>query len=93
VLHQINRQEGRHRLARALCYGQKGELRQHYKEGQEDQLAALGLVLNAVILWTRYMDVAVAQMRAQGLEVRDADPNLTAMTRVQAISFDLIHPS
>jgi TnpA family transposase len=51
ALHQINRQEGRHRLARAVFYGQKGELRQRYREGQEDQLSALGLVLNLLILW------------------------------------------
>jgi hypothetical protein len=38
---------------------------QAYREGQEDQLGALGLVLNAVVLWTtRYLDAAVAQLRA-----------------------------
>jgi len=37
-------------------------------------LGALGLVVNMLVLWTtRYMDVALAQMRAQGLEVRDED--------------------
>jgi len=74
VLQQINRQEGRHRAARALCYGQKGELRQHYQEGQEDQLAALGLVLNALILWnTRYIQRALDAYRAVGGEVRPED--------------------
>ena len=74
VLHQINRQEGRHRAARALAYGQKGELRQHYKEGQEDQLAALGLVLNMVILWnTRYMQRVLDAYRAEGGEARPED--------------------
>jgi len=63
-LHQINRQEGRHRLARAVFYGQKGELRQHYREGQEDQLSALGLVLNLLILWnTRYTQRILEYMR------------------------------
>ncbi len=43
-------------------------------EGQEDQLGALGLVLNAVTMWnTRYTDAAVAQLRAQGYPVDDAD--------------------
>ncbi len=28
----------------------RGELRQRYKEGQEDQIGALGLVLNVVVL-------------------------------------------
>jgi len=86
VLHQINRQEGRHRLARALCYGQKGELRQHYKEGQEDQLAALGLVLNAVILWnTRYAQRALETLRAEGVAVRPEDSE-----RLSPLGFDHI---
>ncbi|MFI9358600.1 Tn3 family transposase [Streptomyces lydicus] len=35
---------------------------------------ALGLVLNALVLFnTRYMDAAVAQLRADGHEVRDED--------------------
>jgi len=39
-----NRGEGRHSLARAIFHGQRGELRQRYREGQEDQLGVLGLV-------------------------------------------------
>lgn len=40
----------------------------------EDQLGLLGLVLNAVVLWTtRYIDAAVAQLRVEGHEVRDED--------------------
>ena len=43
-------------------------------KGQEDQLAALGLVLNAVVLWnTRYLDAAVAQLRAEGHDTKDED--------------------
>ncbi|MFL6054035.1 MAG: Tn3 family transposase [Actinoallomurus sp.] len=39
-----------------------------------DKLGALGLVLNAVVLWTtRYIDAAVAQLRAEGHEIRDED--------------------
>ncbi len=57
---QLTIQESRHRLARKIFHGQRGELRQRYREGQEDQLGALGLVLNAVTLWnTRYTDAAV----------------------------------
>jgi len=67
ILVQLNRGEGRHSLARATFHGQKGELRQRYREGQEDQLGALGLVLNAIVLWnTRYMDAALDQLRSQG---------------------------
>ena len=47
ALSQLNRGEGRHSLARAVFHGKRGELRQHYREGQEDQLGALGLVLSA----------------------------------------------
>jgi TnpA family transposase len=54
ILTQLNRGEGRHALARVTFHGQKGELRQRYREGQEDQLSALGLVVNASILWNTY---------------------------------------
>jgi hypothetical protein len=40
----------------------------------EDQLGALGLVLNAIVLWTtRYVDAAVAQLQAEGHEIRNQD--------------------
>jgi TnpA family transposase len=71
---QLNVQEARHQLARRIFHGQRGELRQRYREGQEDQLSALGLVLNAVVLWnTRYMDLALALLRSRGIEVHEAD--------------------
>ena len=71
---QLTVQESRHRLARKIFYGQRGELRQRYREGQEDQLGSLGLVLNAVILWnTRYIDAALAELRQQGHPLEPAD--------------------
>ena len=40
----------------------------------EDQLGALGLVLNAIVLFnTRYTDAAVARLRAEGFDVREED--------------------
>jgi len=30
---------------------ESGELRQRYREGQEDQLGSLGLVINVIVLW------------------------------------------
>ena len=40
----------------------------------EDQIGALGLVLNALVLFnTRYMDAAVNELRADGFDVRDED--------------------
>lgn len=74
TLTQLNRGEGRHSVARAVFHGKRGELRQHYREGQEDQLGALGLVLNMIVLWnTLYMEAALHQLRAQGYPVSDAD--------------------
>ena len=74
ILTQLNRGEGRHRLARAVFYGQKGELRQRYRAGQEDQLGALGFVVNLIVLWnTRYLDLALNEARTAGLEMRAED--------------------
>ena len=68
TLLQLNRGEGCHSLARAIFHGKRGELRQHYREGQEDQLGALGLVVNIIVLWnTIYIDAALAQLRQEGL--------------------------
>ena len=44
TLIQLNPGEGRH-LARAVFHGKRGELRQRYREGQENQLDALGVVV------------------------------------------------
>ena len=74
ILTQLNRGEGRHSLARAVCHGNKGEIRQRYREGQEDQLGALGLVVNALILWnTLYMDRSLKHIRHQGVDVNPED--------------------
>jgi TnpA family transposase len=74
ILIQINRGEGRHGLARVVFHGKRGELRQRYREGQEDQLGALGLVVNVIILWnTIYMDAAIEQLKAEGYRVREED--------------------
>lgn len=74
TLTQLNRGEGRHSVARAVFHGKRGELRQHYREGQEDQLGALGLVLNMIVLWnSMYMEAALDQLRADGYTVKDED--------------------
>ena len=74
ILIQLNRGEGRHGLGREVYHGRKGELRQRYKEGQEDQLGALGLVLNALVLWkTIYMQAALDQMKKDGYEILPED--------------------
>jgi hypothetical protein len=74
ILIQLNKGESRHSLARKVFFGQKGELRQRYREGQEEQLNALGLVVNAIILWnTVYMDRALADIRQRGMTVLPED--------------------
>lgn len=71
---QLNRGEGRHGLSRVVFHGKRGELRQRYREGQEDQLGALGLVVNMIVLWnTIYTQAALEQLRAQGFPVLEAD--------------------
>lgn len=51
-----------------------GQLYQRYQDGMEDQIGALGLVLNALVLFnTRYLDAAVNQLRADGFDIRDED--------------------
>lgn len=67
ILTQLNRGESRHSLARAVFYGRRGEQSQAYREGQEEQLGALGLVVNVLVLWnTYYIDVALSYLREQG---------------------------
>ena len=64
---QLNRQESRHQLARKICHGQRGELRQKYREGMEDQLSALGFLTNVAILWnTVYTARALEQIHREG---------------------------
>ena len=70
----LNRHEGRHRVARVIFHGNEGQLRQPYRDGQEDQLGALGLALNALVLWNaQYMNDAIEQLRATGHEIPDDD--------------------
>jgi TnpA family transposase len=74
ILAQLNRGEGRHAVARVICHGQRGEIRKRYREGQEDQLGALGLVTNAVVLWnTLYMQAALDHLRQQLQAVSQED--------------------
>ena len=74
TLQQLNLTEGRHSLARSVFHGKRGELYQRYREGQEDQLSALGLVVNIIVLWnTIYMNAVLDQLRAEGYGVHPED--------------------
>ncbi|HET6742186.1 MAG TPA: Tn3 family transposase [Kribbella sp.] len=43
---QADLQEGRYSLARKIFHGRSGQLYQSYQDGMEDEIGALGLVLN-----------------------------------------------
>ena len=67
-----------------MFHGKRGELRQRYREGQEDQL---GLVVNVIVLWnTIYMDAALNQLRAEGFDVRAED-----VARLSPLGFNHIN--
>ncbi len=84
---QLNITEARHRLARRIFFGQRGELRQNYREGMEDQLGALGLALNSVVLWNSlYLDRAAKQLAADGFPVTD-----DLLARLSPLQFDHIN--
>ena len=74
ILTQLNRGEARHELARNLFTAKRGDIYDHYREGQEDQLSALGLVMNAIVLWnTTYMEEILKQLRRDGFPVLESD--------------------
>lgn len=87
TLLQLNRGEGRHALARTVFHGKRGELRQRYRAGQEDQLGALGLVVNVIVLWnTIYTDAALAQLHQEGFPV-----HLEDVARLSPLTHDHIN--
>lgn len=84
---QLNVTEAHHRLAREIFFGQRGELHQHYREGMEDQLGALGLALNSVVLFNSlYIDAAVKQLAADGFPVTDE-----LLARLSPLQYDHIN--
>ncbi len=49
-------------------------MRRAYREGQEDQLGALGLALNAIVVWNRrYMGLALDELRPVGMRIDPED--------------------
>lgn len=88
ILIQLNRQEFRHKLARKIYHGDRGEVRNALRQGQEEQLGTLGLALNAVTHWNAiYMQEAIAQMASQGQVVDPADIARLSPIRWQHINF------
>lgn len=74
ILTQINRHEFRHRLARRVCHGDRGEIRKAHRLEQKEQLGALGLTLNAIALWnSTYIQAAIDQLTREGWNIDQAD--------------------
>ena len=64
----------RHRLARRVCHGRRGELTAGYREGQEEKLGPLGLMLNVIAFWNAtYMQAVVENLKAHGRSVNPAE--------------------
>jgi TnpA family transposase len=87
ILTQLNRQEFRHRLARRVCHGDRGEIRKAHRQEQEEQLGALGLALNAIALWNSlYIQAALDQLTREGWDISPAD-----IARVSPLAFKHIN--
>jgi len=70
----LNRGENRNRLARDVFHGMLGQLRQRYQTGQENQLGALGLMVNIIVLWqTVYTQHALDHLADNGYPIKPAD--------------------
>ena len=70
----LNHGETRHSMARDVAHGQKGEIRQHFRQGMENQLGALGFMLNVMVLWnTEYFQAALGMIEAMGDAVLEED--------------------
>jgi len=87
ILIQLNRGELRNSLARVIHHGQRGEVRERYKESQEDHLSALGLIVNAVVVWnSRYLQAVL-----DWLEVVDESPKPEDVARLSPLRFEHIN--
>ncbi len=87
ILNQLNRGASRHGLARRIIHGQPGELHRACREGQEEQLGALGLVLNAIVCRnTRNLDRTVNYLLDQGRTVATDD-----IARLSPVVHDHLH--
>ena len=87
ILTQLNRQEFRHRLARRVCHGDRGEIRKAYRQEQEEQLGTLGLTLNAIALWNAtYIQAALDQLIREGWDISQPD-----IARISPLAFKHIN--
>lgn len=71
---QLNRGETRGGMSKHFWHGRGGALRQRYKAGMEAQLGALGLSVNAALVWnTMYAQAALSMLEAMGHDVLEED--------------------
>ena len=72
---QLNRGESRHDLvSRCLFFANRGEFRTGDLEEIMNKASCLSLLSNAVLVWnSKHVEEIVAQLRADGNEVRDGD--------------------
>jgi TnpA family transposase len=87
TLTQLDRGEDRHKLARAVFHGKRGELRQRYREGQRINWAPFGLVVNIITLWnTLYINAVLEQLSSERYPIRQED-----VARLSPLVFDHIN--
>ena len=69
---QLTVQESRHKLARAICHGKRGQIMQAYRTGQDDQLGGVrpGPQRRRAV---DHLDAPVEQPRALPAEAREHD--------------------
>ncbi|MGW0909510.1 Tn3 family transposase [Streptomyces sp. NPDC002853] len=68
---QLTVQESRHRLARAICHGGRGQICQAYHEGQGTTSLLLAGPQRGGAVGPRYPDAAVARLRAEGHDMKN----------------------
>ena len=87
---QLNRGESRHDLvSRCLFFANRGEFRTGDLEEIMNKASCLSLLSNAVLVWnSKRVGEIVAQLRADGNEVRDGD-----LARVSPLMFAHVIPN
>jgi TnpA family transposase len=86
---QTNRGEGRHQLARRLCFANQGAFQTGDYEEIMNKAACLSLLSHAALVWnTMHLTRIIAPLRAAGETITDAD-----LARVSPMAFTPIIPN
>ena len=86
---QTNRGEGRHQLARRLCFANQGAFQTGDYEEIMNKAACLSLLSHAALVWnTMHLTRIIAPLRAAGETITDAD-----LVRVSPMAFTPIIPN